>query len=369
MASLELFDKKPLGGMDIREMGRILKDQGQQEADAMLERQLPAITPQGISLPEDHVVLLLGGSNGILRAVAMQLLFGEKIPVYAVHYDRKMMIGQYHVDSITRKAQEYNVDTRWWNTDATDPEKIQEVIGEIAKKYKVVHLINGIAAGATKRYEEHGSINVPDLDVAFHPVLQYPDFSSLDNIRQFGVVEVPLANEKDIERTNHFMGNSTMLWVKPLAEAGLLREGVSRIAFADYDFEKDDPVYGMGPLAGAKILQRESMDRIREQFKVPTVRLCYPAMDTTAIGAIPGGILMFAMSTLILHEKGRFKNLAALAEETMGMFTAAYEGAGGEMRLDDEFQKILPEMHRREAELDPAAVPAVFEPLTRLELP
>lgn len=369
MASLELFEKKPLGGMDIREMSRILKAEGQKEAEAMLERQLPAISPQGIKLPEDHVVLLLGGSNGILRAVAMQLLFGEKVPVYGVHYDRRMMIGQYHVESIKKKAEEYSVDTRWWNTDATNPEKIQEVIDEISKKYKVVHLINGIAAGATKRYEEHGSINVPDLDVAFHPVLQYPDFSSLDNIRQFGEVEVPLANEKDIERTNHFMGNSTMLWVKPLAEAGLLKEGISRIAFADYDFEKDDPVYGMGPLAGAKILQRESMDKIRSDYNVPTVRLCYPAMDTTAIGAIPGGILMFAMSTLILQEKGQFKNLAALAEETMGMFTSEYEGTGGEMRLDADYQQMLPEMHRREDALEPAQVPEIFEPLTRLELP
>jgi len=349
MAELEVFEKLPLGGMNIREIPKILDAEAPAICREMLARQVAALKPCGVSLPADHVVLMLGGSNGILRAVAIQLLFGEKVPVYAVHYDRRMMIGSYHVDAIKELAAQRGVDTQWFNTDATDPKAIDEVIAELKKKYKVVHLINGIAAGATKRYKEHGSINVRDLDVEYNKVLQYPDFSKLENIRKFGLVEVPLADDADIERTNKFMGTSTTIWAEPLAAAGLLVKGTSIVAFADYDFEKDDPVYGMGPLAGAKILQRESMNQVREKLGARAVRLCYPAMDTTAIGAIPGGLLMFAVSTQVLAEKGKFKNLMALAAETMAIFKPGY--ADAELRTDADFQSILAEMHKREDEL------------------
>jgi enoyl-[acyl-carrier protein] reductase/trans-2-enoyl-CoA reductase (NAD+) len=367
MAELEVFEKLPLGGMNIREIPKVLEAEAPALCARLLKEQVEKLKPQGATLPEGHVVLLLGGSNGILRAVAVQLLFGEKIPVYAVHYDRRMMVGAHHVKAITDLAAERGIDTRWFNADATEPKIIDEVIAEIQKKYKVVHLINGIAAGATKRYKELGAINVPDLDVAYHPVLQYPDFSSSDNIRNFGLVEVPLADDTDIEKTNKFMGSSTTLWAEPLAKAGLIARGTSIVAFADYDFEKDDPVYGMGPLAGAKILQRESMAKVREKFGAKTVRLCYPAMDTTAIGAIPGGLIMFALSTQVLAEDGKFKNLMQLAEETMEIFKPGYDKT--ELLVDAEFQACLPEMHRREPYLTKENIKEHLHLLPKLDLP
>src|SRR5438552_1772396 len=81
-------------------------------------------------------------------------------------------------------------------------------------------LVKGVAAGATKRYAEHGPTKVKDIDVAFDPVLQVPDFSRKENIRRVGLVDVEVANETDIERTNRFMGSSSMLWAEPLAAAG-----------------------------------------------------------------------------------------------------------------------------------------------------
>ena len=367
MANLTVFEKLPLGGINVREIPKVLQKEAPTLCATLLKEQVAKLKPKGIRLPEDHLVLLLGGSNGILRAVAVQLLFGEKLPVYAVHYDRRMMIGSYHVQAITDLAAERGVDTQWFNNDAVDAAIIDKVIDEIKKKYKVVHLVNGIAAGATKRYRELGAINVADLDVAYHPVLQYPDFSSLENIRNYGLVEVPLADDADIERTNKYMGSSSMLWAEALAQAGLLVAETSIVAFADYDFEKDDPVYGMGPLAGAKILQRESMNKIRDKFKVKTIRLCYPAMATTAIGAIPGGLLMFALSTQVLAEEGKFKNIMQLAAESMEIFKPGY--ADTELRVDAAFQALLPEMHRREPWLTKENVKEHLHLLPKLELP
>ena len=81
------------------------------------------------------------------------------------------------------------------------------------------------------------------------------------------------------------MGSSSLIWAEPLASAGLLARGESVVAFCDYDFPPDDPVYAMGPLAGAKILQRKTMGEIKDRFGVRTARICYPPVATTALGA------------------------------------------------------------------------------------
>ena len=222
-----------------------------------------------------------------------------------------------------------------------------------------MHLVNGIAAGATKRYAEHGPTQVKDLDVAFDPVLQVPDFSRPENVRRLGLVEVEVATEADIERTNHFMGTSSLLWAEPLAAAGLLAAGESIVAFCDYDFPPDDPVYAMGPLAGAKKLQRENRwRRSGDRFGARTARLCYPAMATTALGAIPGGLLMFALSAQILKERGQYRDIPTLAAESMALFAPAWEGE--DVRLDAAYQECLPEFSSRSRVIEPGDLPAAL---------
>jgi enoyl-[acyl-carrier protein] reductase/trans-2-enoyl-CoA reductase (NAD+) len=343
-SNLETFPKLPLGGLDRRSLVQILAAQGPTVAREDLAAARATLVPQGVDLPRDACVLMLGGSNGILRSVAIQLLFAEKVPVYAVHYDsEKLQIGPHHARAIVDAAQQAGVAATFRNADATSADVIREVVAELKSRYRVVHLINGIAAGATKRYPEHGPTRVKDLDVAFDPVRQIPDFSSWEKIRRVGLVDVDVATPQDIERTNKMMGTSTELWTTPLADAGLLVRGESLVAFADYDYEPDDPVYAKGPLAGAKNLQRESMKRIAAQHGVRTVRLCYPAMNTTAIGAIPGGILMFAGTAQLLFERGTYRNLAALARDTMPLFARDFDAP--ELRLDDDYRAVLPAFH------------------------
>jgi enoyl-[acyl-carrier protein] reductase/trans-2-enoyl-CoA reductase (NAD+) len=221
-----------------------------------------------------------------------------------------------------------------------------------------VHLVNGIAAGATKRYAEHGPTLVKDVDVAFDPVLQVPDFSRPENVRQVGMVEVEVASEVDIERTNRFMGSSSLLWAEPLANAGLLVPGESVVAFCDYDFPPDDPVYAMGPLAGAKILQRKTMGEIQQRFGARPARICYPPVATTALGAIPGGLLMYALSAQILRERGQFQDVMALGKASMGAFASSF--AGGDLHLDLDYKAALPEFDRRKATLTGADLPGAF---------
>jgi len=354
--SLEVFKKLPLGGLDRRALAKSLAEQGKSTATALLERQRPAVQGRGTSIAPDAAVLVLGGSNGITRALAIQLLFGERAAVYGVHFDsEKLQIGFFHVAALVESAAAAGLTARFWNGDATRPATIEAVVAELKARHRVVHLVNGIAAGATKRYAEHGPIQVKDLDVAFHPVLQVPDFSRPENVRKLGLVDVEVAGDADIERTNRFMGTSSLAWAEALAAAGLLVANETIVAFCDYDYPPDDPVYAMGPLAGAKKLQRESMVEIRRRFGARTARLCYPAMATTALGAIPGGLLMYALSSQVLRERGQYRDLPELASESMALFQKSWDG--GDLRLDDDYQKCLPEFFRRSIALEPSDLP------------
>jgi enoyl-[acyl-carrier protein] reductase/trans-2-enoyl-CoA reductase (NAD+) len=360
---LETFKKLPLGGVDRRALVGALSKDGLRVATELLDRQRRGIRPGGTAIAPDAAVLILGASNGITRAVAVQLLFGERARVYGVHYDsEKMQIGPYHVQALKAAADAEGLRARFWNDDATKPQVIEQVLAALeADGVRAVHLINGIANGATKRYAEHGPTLVKDLDVAFDPVLQVPDFSRPENIRQVGMVEVEVANELDIERTNRFMGSSSLLWAEPLAAAGMLVKGESVVAFCDYDFPPDDPVYAMGPLAGSKILQRKTMAEIQERFGALPARICYPAMATTALGTIPGGSLMFALTAQILKERSQYRDVLELGVASMPVFAPGF--SGGDLRLDDAYQAALPEFYVRKAALTGADLPGAFSKL------
>jgi enoyl-[acyl-carrier protein] reductase/trans-2-enoyl-CoA reductase (NAD+) len=358
---LETFKKLPLGGVDRRALVSGLASDGLRVATELLAKQRAAIQPAGTTLAPDAAVLILGGSNGITRSLAVHLLFGEKARVVGVHLDsEKMQIGPFHVKAMLAAAAEAGLEApHFINDDATRPAVIEQVIAELkAKGVRAVHLVNGIAAGATKRYAEHGPTQVKDLDVAFDPVLQVPDFSKPENIRKVGLVEVEVATDADIERTNRYMGSSSLLWAEPLAAAGLLSPGESIVAFCDYDYPADDPVYAMGPLAGAKQLQRKTMGEIRERFGVKTARICYPPVATTALGAIPGGLLMYALSAQILKERGQYRDVMELGADSMKVWTPAWDG--GDLHLDEAYKAALPEFHARKDGLTSADLPGAF---------
>ena len=361
--TLEIFKKQPLGGVDRRAMVGALAEHGTRVAVESLAADRKLVTAAAGGLAKDAVVLILGGSNGITRGLAVQLVFGEKAAICCVHLDsEKMQIGPHHTKVLAAEAEKNGVFAKFFNEDATKPDTVKMVVEALKGQFRVVHLINGIAAGATKRYEEHGPTQVKDVDVAFDTVLQTPDFSKRENIRKVGLVEVEVATAVDIERTNKFMGTSSLLWAEALAEAGLLVRDESIVSFCDYDYPPDDPVYAMGPLAGAKKLQRETMKEIRERFGAKTVRLCYPAVATTALGAIPGGLLMFGMTAEILLERGKFKGIPALSSEVMSMW--ASKEAHSELRLDADYQETLPEFYRRRDALSPDTLGAAFPLLT-----
>ena len=352
MSELETFQKLPLGGVDRRALVASMSANGARVAREDLTAARKTLAPVPVNPPEGSVVLMLGGSGGILRALSIQLMFAQKVPVYGVHYDsEKLQIGAHHARAMMEGAAEAGVPCHFTNSDATNPKTIDEVVAALRGKFRVVHLVNGIAAGATKRFAEHGPTKVRDLDVTFDPVRQIVDFSTWASFRRAGLVDVEIATDAEIERTYKFMGRSTMPWAEALDAAGLLVRGESLVAFTDYEYEPDDPVYALGPLAKAKVLQRESMAEIKRRFGVRTARLAYPAMNTTALGAIPGGTLMFAGTAQLLLDQGTYQSIPDLARASVPLFDRDFTDY--DVRYDLAFQSVLTEFHRRKALLTP----------------
>lgn len=362
MSELKTMKKLPLGGVDRRALVPLLAEQGPAVARATLQRERAQLTRQGVAIAADEAVLVLGGSNGITRAIALQLALAEGVSVVGVYHDSaRLQIGVHHAQALVEAAAR-GPHVELLNQDATRDETVCEVVQRLAERFAAVHLLNGIASGAPKRYAQHGPTKVPDLDVAFDPILQIPDFSQPDNVRQLGYVEVGVATEREVERTNKLMGLSTQQWAEPLARAGLLREGHSVVALCDFDFAADDPVYAMGPLAGAKLLHRRTLAELAARYRVRAIRVCYPPMCTTALGAIPGGLLMYAWTTQVLKERGRHQTIAELAARTMALWRAQ-PPVGEALRLDADYQQALPEIKRRALAMKPADLPHCFDQL------
>jgi enoyl-[acyl-carrier protein] reductase/trans-2-enoyl-CoA reductase (NAD+) len=355
---LETFRKLPLGGVDRRAMMARIAADGPAAADRALAADRSAITPTHAHIAADTAVVLLGGSNGITRALALQLLFGEGAAVVAIHYDSpRMQIGPQHIRAMHEAAQAEGQQSLCFNADATKDETIAEVVAALRDRFRAVHLLNGIAAGSPKRHARYGTTQVVDLDVVFDPLLQIPDFSRPEHIRRIGLVEVEVASDKEVERTLQLMGHSTERWTDALAEAKLLARGESVIGFCDYDAPADDPVYRKGPLADAKVMQRQRLQAIRQRHGVIAVRVCYPAMPTTALSAIPGGLLMYALTAQILKERGQYRTLADLARDSMALWATP---PPQELRLDQAYQQCLDEFRSRRATLGPADLARAF---------
>src|SRR5262245_43867611 len=81
VVALEVFKKLPLGGLDRRALATSLAAHGKSTAIARLAEQRVRVRPTAAKVPEDVAIVILGGSNGITRALAVQLLFGEHAAV------------------------------------------------------------------------------------------------------------------------------------------------------------------------------------------------------------------------------------------------------------------------------------------------
>ena len=132
--TLEIFKKQPLGGVDRRAMVGALAEHGTRVAVESLAADRKLVTAAAGGLAKDAVVLILGGSNGITRGLAVQLVFGEKAAICCVHLDsEKMQIGPHHTKVLAAEAEKTGVFAKFFNEDATKPDTVKMVVEALKK--------------------------------------------------------------------------------------------------------------------------------------------------------------------------------------------------------------------------------------------
>src|SRR5690606_14621061 len=110
--------------------------------------------------------LILGASSGFGEAIGLKLAeLGMNIA--GVHLDRKSTLP--HVEEVKAKMQSYGVKTAFWNVNAADKEKRQEIVKELASltEGRGVHcLVHSLAFGSLKPFigEEKDTISQDQMN-------------------------------------------------------------------------------------------------------------------------------------------------------------------------------------------------------------
>lgn len=139
--------------------------------------------------------LILGSSSGFGEAAALALA-DEGYNVYGVHLDRKSTLG--HVDEVVARIKATGNEVEFFNINAADPDKRQEVVQHIAERLG----------------ESGESVRVVLHSLAFGTLKPYIDPNGKTGLAQ-----------RELEMTLDVMANTLVYWVQELVRAGLMGEG------------------------------------------------------------------------------------------------------------------------------------------------
>jgi enoyl-[acyl-carrier protein] reductase/trans-2-enoyl-CoA reductase (NAD+) len=120
-----------------------------------------------------------------------------------------------------------------------------------------------------------------------------------------GLVDVEVASDLDIERTNKLHGHVVAAVGRAARGRGPHREGREhRRPSATTTTRRTIRSTRWARSRARRSSSARRWLQIHERFGAITARLCYPPVGTTALGAIPGGLLMYGLSAQILLEQG-----------------------------------------------------------------
>ncbi|HEY7864185.1 MAG TPA: SDR family oxidoreductase [Thermoanaerobaculia bacterium] len=139
--------------------------------------------------------LVLGSSSGFGEACA-RAFAADGLNVYGVHLDRKSTMG--HVDEVVEAIKATGRDVEFFNVNAADPAKREEIVRHIKERLgdggdQVRILLHSLAFGTLKPY--------------------------IGKEGQAGL------SQRELEMTLDVMANSLLYWAQDLVENGLMREG------------------------------------------------------------------------------------------------------------------------------------------------
>ena len=205
--------------------------------------------------------LILGASSGFGEATALELARAG-MNIAGVHLDRKASLP--HVEEIVGKIRAAGREALFFNANAADAEKRQEILGQLEARLK---------AGAPP-----GTVRVLFHSLAFGTLKPYVSGNSGEAVDQ-----------RAMEMTVDVMGNSLVYWTQDVVRRGLMGAGGRIFAMTSSGGTRVIPSYG--PVSAAKAvleshIRQLAMELAKQGITANALRA--GVTDTPALRKIPG---------------------------------------------------------------------------------
>lgn len=212
--------------------------------------------------------LILGASSGFGGATALELA-RRGMNIFGVHFDRAATM--HNVDRIVKEIQEAGSEAVFFNINASDAAKRNEVLEAVARKFSstpestVRALMHSLAFGTLKPY--------------------------------IGKIASDMITQAQMEMTADVMGHSLVYWVQGLMLRGLMKWGGRIFAMTSSGGASVLPNYGAVSAAKAALeshIRQLAMELGR--YGITANCILAGVTDTPALRKIPGALKMLNIS-------------------------------------------------------------------------
>ncbi|MGH9803758.1 MAG: enoyl-ACP reductase FabI [Candidatus Acidiferrales bacterium] len=215
--------------------------------------------------PANEWALILGASSGFGEATALELARAG-LNIAGVHLDRKATLP--HVEEIIAQIRAAGREALFFNANAADAEKRQEILGQLESKLK--------------SETPAGTVRVLFHSLAFGTLKPYIS----ENNNQ-------AADQKAMEMTVDVMGHSLVYWAQDLVRRGLMGAGGRVFAMTSSGGTRVIPSYG--PVSAAKAVLESHIRQLAMELAkkgITANALRAGVTDTPALRKIPGNEIL-----------------------------------------------------------------------------
>ena len=209
--------------------------------------------------------VVLGSSSGFGEACSLELA-RRGMNIFGVHLDRRGTMAK--VEGIMEEIKSTGSEVRFYNVNVADPEKRQEVIGDIKEVIQ----------------QDGSQVKVMIHSVAFGTLKNYVSDERRD-----------VLNSKNIDMTLDVMAHSIVYWAQDLVMEGMMGEGGRIFAMTSSGSHRVWPTYGA--VSAAKAAIEAHIRQLAAELAprgITANSIMAGVTDTPALRKIPGNEKLIA---------------------------------------------------------------------------
>lgn len=289
-------------------------------------------------------VLVIGASTGYGLASRIVPAFGGGAATVGVFFEKPGEEGKtgsagwYNSVAFENEARAAGLYARSFNGDAFSKEMKQQVIDAIRADLGQVDCVIYSLASPRRTDPETGEVYKSVLKPIGEP---YSQKNVNTDKAEVNTVSIDPASEEEIAHTVKVMGGEDWeLWLHALADAGVLADGATTVAYSYIGPDLTWKIYTEGTIGMAKKHLEESAARLNGRFGVGTAYVSVnKALVTQASSAIPVVPLYISLLYRVMKEAGNHEGCIEQIERLFADHLASEAGPAlddkGRIRIDD----------------------------------